>query len=560
MDSKSDKLKLASKIAPIITEEFMIGLSNRGVYKRSLKDFEKLKDSIEIDIDTNKFILKIDEFNVTINEKIGESRCECSSEGICKHILISLIAIKNFYDENKGDISEDNSIQEEEIYKELKEFSSEDLEKLMTKRKYTALLKSLSISQDMNFIENENGIYGTIDVKGISIFFPKLQSITNSVCSCKAKGICEHKIYALGCYLYKEGKLKLEELQTEDKVTLNDENIRSLDLYKEFVSEIFHKGINCFNENMIKQCEKFYVQSYSQNYIKISDGFKALAGQLRLYIGKNVNFSYKRVLHLLCFIYNSCEALQNIKDNEKLTQIIGKKRDEKFNLTQITVYNIGLKVSKTVRDDIYLVGYFYCEELKKILSMGILRPASSMDYFLIQSINTIWSDEYPYTQLNFKKIKLVDAKISDSKLSSSLETKGKIIRSIDEDILKTDLQDIYLDDFSMIKDKIKSTIKFRYFETNYNNTAIFLLKFNSVIDCEFDLGEQKFYFTIDDKYNNTLEFSIKSNSINKSIIKYLENEVEKENENNYILAEIRFDKGDIYPIFLSYIKNNRVII
>ncbi|ELV05618.1 SWIM zinc finger family protein, partial [Brachyspira hampsonii] len=80
-----------------INEKFLLTLTNKGIYNRSVKDidniinnspdkiqFEEAEDKIKVTIDMGEKI------EVILNdEDIKSSKCSCPSKDICKHIIMS---------------------------------------------------------------------------------------------------------------------------------------------------------------------------------------------------------------------------------------------------------------------------------------------------------------------------------------------------------------------------------------------------------------------------------------------------------------------------------------
>lgn len=75
-----------------IEDEYLIGLTNKGIVKRAYKDKEKadfkilkLEDEASLQVDGETVILSV---------PLGESKCSCPSRSICKHIILGILALK----------------------------------------------------------------------------------------------------------------------------------------------------------------------------------------------------------------------------------------------------------------------------------------------------------------------------------------------------------------------------------------------------------------------------------------------------------------------------------
>lgn len=87
-------------------EEFFIGLANKGVYKRALKDTEGLSysagDNIEAPLN-----VPVGEDTVTLMVPLSDSKCSCVSRTVCRHIISAMLLVRNNLPE--GILSSDDS-------------------------------------------------------------------------------------------------------------------------------------------------------------------------------------------------------------------------------------------------------------------------------------------------------------------------------------------------------------------------------------------------------------------------------------------------------------------
>lgn len=74
------------------TEQTLIGLSNKGIYKRALKETEGMTLLAEKNGDT--YSVKIGSEICTIKTPLSESKCSCVSRGICRHIVTAILLLR----------------------------------------------------------------------------------------------------------------------------------------------------------------------------------------------------------------------------------------------------------------------------------------------------------------------------------------------------------------------------------------------------------------------------------------------------------------------------------
>ncbi len=75
-----------------ITEENLVKISNKGIYKRGLKDADNVGKA---EISGNDEFIKVnfDDIEVNIKEDFSEFNCSCQSKTVCRHVITALIII-----------------------------------------------------------------------------------------------------------------------------------------------------------------------------------------------------------------------------------------------------------------------------------------------------------------------------------------------------------------------------------------------------------------------------------------------------------------------------------
>jgi hypothetical protein len=125
-------------------ENFLISLTNKGIYNRALKDFKNIKN-IKIEEAEDKIKISFDNIEIFFTEDIKETTCNCPSQKICKHIIIALLYIKELTKDFKIEIPNEKN------FEEIKDAKNKNTKKLKEKNKIIDY-NILNISK--NFIEN----------------------------------------------------------------------------------------------------------------------------------------------------------------------------------------------------------------------------------------------------------------------------------------------------------------------------------------------------------------------------------------------------------------------
>lgn len=557
MDSKNSIINEIKSFLPFINEEFIVSISNKGIYKRSVKDLEKARENISLAVkDTGLIEVKIEDAVVELNVNIQNSKCTCPSSSICKHIVMALLYLKEFYDNNQDGAEEIKEEAKEEIdetvfYEELKKLTGEKVLELVGKKNYNSLINSIFIRNEAVF---EYGDMLTVFIasQSVKVYFPKENSIENAMCSCKEKGICSHKAYALISYLIKEGKITEEDTEY-DKIEIGEKEREIIQNLHLFISSIFDRGISGLTGNEISQAEKFYIQTYGIKLFAAADELKNLSSELGFYFSKNISFSNKRLMHILCSVYNRTSALLVTEDNRKKLMLAGQRQEEKFNLDNIELMGLGASGGLTKRNDLLVTAYFYCKDIKTILSMSTLRPyENSSQLGTLYNMGQVWSNDLSFKEVSMSKMTLRDAKLSTGKVSSAKST----VCSIKGKTSEEDVQEIAVSDYSFIGEELRKH-KFKYFEPYSATKNIFLIKAEEIKNIEYDKIEQKLKFDSCDSNGNIITFDIKYSSVSENSIKYFE-----KNKTGlyfeYILGSISEKNGVMNGRFLSGMQSGQI--
>ncbi len=557
MDSKNSIINEIKSFLPFINEEFIVSISNKGIYKRSVKDLEKARENISLAVkDTGLIEVKIEDAVVELNVNIQNSKCTCPSSSICKHIVMALLYLKEFYDNNQDGAEEIKEEAKEEIdetvfYEELKKLTGEKVLELVGKKNYNSLINSIFIRNEAVF---EYGDMLTVFIasQSVKVYFPKENSIENAMCSCKEKGICSHKAYALISYLIKKGKITEEDTEY-DKIEIGEKEREIIQNLHLFISSIFDRGISGLTGNEISQAEKFYIQTYGIKLFAAADELKNLSSELGFYFSKNISFSNKRLMHILCSVYNRTSALLVTEDNRKKLMLAGQRQEEKFNLDNIELMGLGASGGLTKRNDLLVTAYFYCKDIKTILSMSTLRPyENSSQLGTLYNMGQVWSNDLSFKEVSMSKMTLRDAKLSTGKVSSAKST----VCSIKGKTSEEDVQEIAVSDYSFIGEELRKH-KFKYFEPYSATKNIFLIKAEEIKNIEYDKIEQKLKFDSCDSNGNIITFDIKYSSVSENSIKYFE-----KNKTGlyfeYILGSISEKNGVMNGRFLSGMQSGQI--
>lgn len=506
------------------TDEYLIGLGNKGLFKRAMKDFEGLtkleyilsENNIEFDIDNNKVVIKE-----------GESSCTCISRTMCKHIILSKIYLREKQEEIFG-VKVEVAKKEDITFDLLDNF---DYEKLPVSKKniYKKALRKIELNYSVEVnIGDIVDIY--IDPNRIR-FFPN-KELSEANCSCKSKDLCSHKVEAIAFYRNYIGKeerlveesIKYKKIELEEFLSLSKE-------IKSFVGQVLKVGLTHFNS--IYLIEQLAIKSRNNNMPEFERSLKKLIRINNLFLDKSSRFDmdiYKKSLRNL---YEDCLLLEKLideKDYSKVKNLLGTFRNEYVEMHTNTYIPLGVE---GVEVNSRKMKKYYFESDKKIYT-----------FTSFEGVDISWTGEVGEYHLSKNKIKLQGPRIDENNnISSTKETKAFVLEEFKPNY--NNLSDYTSGGFEYLIDKVLE-----------ENFVVVLLKIDKWLEGEYDKFCQmkNIYLQKGDK---VLAAHIKYYDRKKYMINTIEEIEQKDNGESILLTKVYIEKARIYfePISI-YTKGN----
>ena len=573
-----------------INENFLLTLTNKGIYNRSVKDIDNIinntPDKISIEeAEDNKIKVTIDtgeKIEVILNDQdIKASKCNCPAKDICKHIIMSLLYIQHIETtENKVSSSDDNNTAENNnnteieetnediknnIFDEVKNITFNEIRKLSTKRNLEYALDR--INEDIEAeIKEEAMLQITIPEENISIYFPKKDSIKNAVCSCKDSSLCSHKIIAI--LKYKEMYDALEEIKEEDKEV--DENI--LKFAKTFIENIFEKGFYSCSEKDFDIAEQLSVKLQVKNIPEIAKIFRSISESIDAMLNKKASFNKLFSLASVARAYNTIKAIEKAKsenDNRTVKLLTGEIRSKYINRNNAEFLGLGAYPWISTTGYLGVSAYLYNINAKNVSFFSYVIPTfydnSKISYDDVRSNyrkkihfeNNISIEEVSKYKLKFINYKVNnEERISSSKKTSVILNDRIDYRLLEELRVSKNNEELFAESYDDVRN-----IEFKYDYFNKNDRIkIIIAKFQKIENVEFNKIEQILYFDIvnelEDDNEERLTLNVKYNAIHSNGIKYImdykNSQVDKD---RFMLLE----KSKYYIRPISIINANAVI-
>lgn len=210
-----------------VDEDYLVGISNKGIVKRAYKDLGEAGDSEraalgEPDWTAQELVVPAGGETVRIRLPLGESRCSCPSRSICRHVIMGILlakqaaavgektdAVKPGSEESGADSTDTLG---EQVWQEVLSQPRKPLFRALGS-KGLRWLASIMEAGETPKVERSSVV--KVQLPGQEITVKLLSPLSYSTCSCHKKELCSHKAEAILWCQYLEKQLTAEELTAE---------------------------------------------------------------------------------------------------------------------------------------------------------------------------------------------------------------------------------------------------------------------------------------------------------------------------------------------------------
>lgn len=499
-----------------VDEDYLIGMSNKGIYKRSCKDLASA--SIEAEICEISADVKIDDVNCAIILPLSQSKCSCPSSSVCKHIIMSILYLQ---DECKRDTNQSSELKppenkQPEIINKLDATMLDSLRKAIPARSYRGFVQQLEAGYKPEF---EFSSIVTVKLTDENITVKLLESVENSTCTCHSAQLCPHKAKALICLMLEREIIKMEDLQ-EFKVEVNSDGIKEKKIVSEQIREKLTDwmamGLARAGENAEEEAQQLALLAHNAKLADFERKLREISSLYSEYLHRKVTFDAQTLVSRILSVYRDCGTIENTNDTSIIEKISGEFRGEYKALPPVKLAYICARHflgRSGYEGDIY---YFIDCEKRKFYTYNIVRATFYENGGRRKSPQHTyaWNMDVPITQLEGKIIKLTGCKASGERLSSTSNACAEIVGScaIDANMLGNLL---YTNFLKLLEDNFNSA--------DFDNDGVLaVVKPKSCIEGAFNSISQRFEMTLLDCDDRKMVLSIEHNDVDGDVITALE--------------------------------------
>ncbi|MDA2668828.1 SWIM zinc finger family protein [Bacillus cereus] len=475
MDRNNHFLNIVSSI----DETYLIAMSNKGTYKRAMKDLAVVKN-IKIDLEEDIAQIHLDdETTVTFTGDIRSYSCTCEARSICKHVMMALLEAKKMYEG------------EENIKVDFSALLNVDVRNIVSEKMWAEMMFRKTFHQKI-VLEEEGALIVSFPEESITVRFLTAESVADAICTCKTEGICRHKVEAIYWY-QKERGISHETKQVQCLIIESDK----LSIFKEMIEQIVHLGLTRLTEKTIYEIEQLSVKARSLKLAQLENLFRKLGTDIRLYRMKHASFQMVSYRQTLSAIYEYIMLLEKHRLQESPY------RSEYYEVPPLTLHAFGAAGWQTKSGYVGVTYYFYNREQEKWITYTQSRPmfyeGSNITSEDLHEQQVPWGIAGKGNELSRSCLWLKHAKLNvDFQLSSSSQTVGEAGGKTNV----TEWQSLFITTWEELLKKVKSN------RLETSKQGVFCIEFTEMEEWKFQKKEQKWIIPLIDKKGEILQLQM----------------------------------------------------
>ncbi len=535
---KKDFLTEFKEFIHLIDEDFLILISNKGIYKRALNDFNK-NNPVTIDVKEPVICRMYDSNICKLTADHKKNSCSCPSLKICKHIIHSLLYIKNNYEIVFGETEQNKEFNAQLIYS----ITQAELVKKLGPKKFNDILFRFNYDIQVEFTEK-----GFLEVvfteENTKVQIDTNEPIKRSICSCKSDAFCTHKAEAIMRYQIKSNQKTKDDFKMVIDKVIDEETIQKV---KTLLNEIVLSGLARIPQNIIYKLEQKAIFCHNQNMSALEKMLRVIGNELQLFFDKKASFSNFRLQNNITKSFIYCSQLLGSNNKYKVIQM--GHRSSYVNVPPLCLVGMGSSGWQSGSGYMGVTTYFVQNKIWYTFTQS--RPTfydgknNSLEELYEDSV---WNTEVSMSEFAISQVRLLGASINRNKrISSSEKTKVYTIKKTDFAFIES-LNFAY-DNWLKLLEDFKE--HFLSIDTPENENLV-ILKINKWGKSEFNTKSQLFKQPLLDINEKEIEIVLKYNALNKKVMEKLENIEKIGNLPPYLLGKIMIgnEKMIIIPLII----------
>ena len=372
-----------------LDDDYLVGMANKGIVKRAYKDMEA-GDYKVLSVDGDAQVTVGGE-TVVVRQPLAESTCSCPSRTICRHVVLGILALKEFLaGEEKGaetqkeadgktdvevshndGVSKENGEEKADRKKEVNEEATEgksgdfkedanegDLKSrllseisafsLASLKKMLGVKQLLAIASQKKSGQQPKITYSSI----VTVQLPKggntvklLSPLEYSTCTCHKKEFCVHKAAAVLWCKLEAGEVPEEELSGAEELQeyAMGEVKDAARQMKGFLEELLDTGLARTSPDVLDYLDRLALISHNSKLANFEGYWRALHDTYGNYLKRKASFDVKRLMEQFARLYRRVGLLLEAEDALQVAELAGEFRSEYVPVGNLCLAGIAME-------------------------------------------------------------------------------------------------------------------------------------------------------------------------------------------------------------------------
>ena len=429
-------------------DEYLTGLSNRGMVKRAYKDLEQ--ETPEVSWNGNEAEVRLKDAVCRIKVPLGDSACSCPSRSMCRHRIAAMIFLRKGLEGESGEKTSDEKINPE------KELLSVPLRRLQQACRIKTYREFLSHIERGEYPQIEEGSTVTVQIPWENATVKLLSPLEYSTCTCHSRELCSHKVQAILAYQLLKKTITPEQLKIPEDSRGNPDReavLQAVCSIKEGIRLQLMTGLSRLSPEAEESMERLAVICHGAGLPAFESRFRGAALEFRKYFTRSAAFREADLMGRLLFLYRDAVRLEQAGP-EEMRSMAGTFRDVYERTQPLHLVGVGSSYFKSKAGYEGERYYFLELEQKKWYTWtdarpsfyeGIRRRPPGND----EHAQAPWGLNCSREKMMELEFYLTDAKTAkDGRLSVSRETKSEIVGN--RDLHGKEIREMVIWDYSRL--------------------------------------------------------------------------------------------------------------
>ena len=549
-----------------IDEEYLIGLSNKGIVKRSHKDLESVE--LKVTQEGEEILGQYDEVSVRLKLPLTSSTCSCPSTSICKHVIMTILAAQRMagdqpaeapsqeeaspaekaQDDGPQSVSAGESVGEGQALGEsaqgsgrqaldenvqgsgqqanhLMQIPTERLRKAVSDREWERLLTLTQWETDFEITEGSMITVRDVKTQATVKLIHPMELSTCSVCH--NDKLCIHKAAAILAWQIRSGVITPEKLMEEAGGREDDLDAQSvpevLSAVKDQLEEMLLSGSARLSPETSFGLERLALRARGASLPNLEEKLRVLAECAKGYQERRASITASELMRRIVDCHLHLEKLERaVSEGSSILSVAGTFRSEYRAVPELMLYGIAMREFQSDAGYAGKTIFFFEERSRSFYTYTAVRPTTYEKTTRRGQAGEVvpWNLPCTLPQLSMAKVRIRDGKANDEKrLSSTSQAQAELLRV--GGALPDAIGELIFDDFEELWGAYLERLNKAKGELS-EAEKLFLIRPRELLSVEYDEITQRSVLWLEDQQGRRLRGELRFSKQEETAIRSLE--------------------------------------